>query len=118
MPFCPECSTEHTVETPICPDCQVELVPAVAPTQLPEAIDWYAIESVPNEVAGNILKSVLETEGIDVYLRCNEMPAYGGAIMGNVGKSEWGDILVPVASISRARACLKNYFDSLLEVRE
>ncbi len=114
MPFCPECNTEYRTEITTCSSCQVELFPTAVPT----AVNWYAIQSVPNEVAGNILKDVLEREGIDVYLRCNEMPAHGGAIMGNAGKSDWGDVLVPAASVPRAYECLKNYFDSLLESQE
>ncbi len=79
----------------------------------PESDNWHAIESVPNEVAGNIIKSVLEEAGIAVYLRPHDTPAYGGALKGNAGKSEWGDVLVPADSLPQARECLKTYFDSL-----
>ena len=70
---------------------------------------------MPNAVAGHILKSVLEDEGITVYLRSNEMPAYAG-IKGNASKSEWGDILVPRFSAQHAQECIKAYFDSLKKV--
>ncbi len=115
MPFCPQCKAEYkAAEVSTCPDCQVDILPSLAPTQVPEYVGWYAVESVPSEVAGIILKSVLEEAGIDVYLRCHEMPAHGG-IKGNAGKSEWGDVLVPTDCLSRAQQCLKTHFDSLRE---
>ena len=114
MPFCPQCKTEYEEDVLTCSECQGDLLPGLVPAQVPESVDWYVVESVPNEVAGHILKSVLEDEGIHVYLRTHEMPAHG-AIKGNVGKSEWGDILVPGFSVQRARECLKAYLDSLKE---
>lgn len=114
MPFCPQCKTEYKEDVLTCTECQGDLLPGLVPAQVPESADWYVVESVPNEVAGHILKSVLEDDGIAVYLRSHEMPAYGG-IKGNAGKSEWGDILVPGFCVQRARECLKAYFDSLQE---
>lgn len=114
MPFCPQCDTEYKENVLTCSACNEDLLPGLAPSQVPESADWYVVESVPHEVAGYILKSVLEDEGIDVYLRSYEMPALGG-IIGDAGKSGWGDILVPGFSVQRARECLKAYFDSLKE---
>ena len=114
MPFCPQCNTTYKEAISTCPDCQVDLIPHAAQTEIPEYGDWYAIESVPNELAGNILQSVLEDDGIPVYLRCHEVPNYGG-VKGNASQSEWGDVLVPINLVPRARLCLKAYFDSLKE---
>ena len=98
----------------ICSECNVDLLPGLVPTQERGAVDWYEVQSVPNEVAGYILKSVLEDEGIEVFLRSNEIPGYGG-LKGTLVKSEWGDILVPTYSVQRAQECIKDYFDSLDE---
>ena len=98
----------------ICSDCNVDLLPSIVEAQAQEAVDWYVVQSVPNEVAGYILKSVLEDEGIEVFLRSNEIPAYGG-LKGTLVKSEWGDILVPTYSVQRALECIKEYLDSLDE---
>ena len=114
MPFCPQCDTKYKEAILTCPECQVDLLPQAAQTEIPEYGDWYAIESVPNELAGNILQSVLEDDGIPVYVRCHEVPNYGG-VKGNASQSEWGDILVPVNLVLGARECLKTYFDSLKE---
>ena len=115
MPYCPECDTEYKENVMSCSECNVDLLPGLVPTQGRGAVDWYVVQSVPNEVAGYILKSVLEDEGIEVFLRSNEIPAYGG-IKGTLVKSEWGDILVPTYSVQRALECIKEYFASLDEI--
>jgi hypothetical protein len=57
----------------------------------------------------------LEDKGIPVYLRCHDVPYYGG-VKGNATQSEWGDVLVPMNLLSQARESLQAYFDSLQEV--
>ncbi len=114
MPFCPQCKTEFKQHITECIECEEELLPSLIPAQVPEAADWHVVESVPNEVAGYILKNVLEDEGIYVYLRSNENPVYGG-LKANPRKSDWGDLLVPRYAIQLARETLKSYFDSLKE---
>ncbi len=114
MPFCSQCNVTYKEAISICPDCQIDLVPQAAQTEISEYGDWYAIESVPNELAANILQSVLEDSNIPVYVRCHDVPNYGG-VKGNATQSEWGDILVPTNLVPQARECLKAYFDSLKE---
>lgn len=114
MPFCPQCNVEYKEDILTCSDCQEDLLPGVIPAEVLVSGEWYTIESVPNEVAGHILKSVLEDNDIDVYLRCHDLPAHGG-VKGNIGKSEWGDILVPGYAVHIARECIKSYFESLQE---
>ena len=115
MPFCPQCNAEYKPEVLMCSDCKVQLVPELVQTDVTEYGDWCVVESVPNELAGNILQSVLQEEGIPVYLRCHEVPYYGG-VKGNIRQSEWGDVLVPVNLLPQAQASLQAYFDSLQEV--
>lgn len=114
MPYCPECKTDYKENVMICTDCNVDLLPSLILTQGQDSVDWYVVQSVPNEVAGYILKSVLEDEGIEVFLRSNEIPAIGG-LKGTLVKSEWGEILVPTYSVQHAMECIKEYFDSLNE---
>lgn len=115
MPFCPECNTKYKQNTLTCTSCNEDLLPELVPAQGLESVDWIVVHSVSNEVAGHILTNVLGDEGIEVYLRSNEMPLSGG-IKGNAAKSEWGDILVPTYSAKDATECIKAYFDSLNEV--
>ena len=114
MPFCPDCSRTFKEQDMTCKQCHVDLLPDLAPAQVSESVGWYSVCSVPNEVAGYILRSVLEDKGIQVYLQSNEMSFYGG-IKGHPGKSEWGDIIVPTNSVKRAQDCIKAYYDSLKE---
>ena len=115
MPFCPQCNAEYKLDVLICSDCQVQLVPEPVKTEITEYGDWCVVESVPNELAGNILKSVLEDEGIPVYLRCHDVPYYAG-VKGSPTQSEWGDVLVPNNLLPQAQKSLRTYFDSLQEV--
>lgn len=115
MPFCPQCKAEYKPEVSICSDCKAQLVPELIQTEVREYGDWYAVESVPNELVGNILRGVLEAKGIPVYLRSHNVPYYGG-VKGNATQSEWGDVLVPVNVLPQARESLQAYFDSLQEV--
>ena len=112
MPFCPQCNAEYKSEISTCSDCQIALVPQLVQTEVTEYGDWYAVESVPNESVGNILQSVLEEDGIPVYLRSHDVPYYAG-VKGNAAASEWGDVLVPANLLPQAQECLKAYFDSL-----
>ena len=106
MPVCPHCDTEYEKETDTCPTCQR--------THPAEYGDWSVVESVPNELVGNILQSVLAEDGIPVYLRPHDVPYYGG-VKGNAGQSEWGDLLVPLNLRQQAQQCLKTYLESLQE---
>lgn len=114
MPFCPDCMTTYNETQSTCTNCNIDLLPDLAPAQDPESVEWYTVCSVPNQVAGYILKDVLEDEGIPVFLQCHGMSVYGG-IKGHPGKSEWGDIHVPSNSVKRAQDCIKAYYDSIKE---
>ena len=114
MPYCPECNTEFNEDVMKCSKCNVDLLPGTVSTQRSDSVGWYVVQSVPNEVVGYILKNVLEDEDIEVYLRSNEIPAYGG-LKGTLVKSEWGDLLVPTYSVQRALECIKAYFASIKE---
>ena len=114
VPFCPDCRTTFQEDVLTCHKCHVDLLPDLAPAQVSEYVNWQIVCSVPNEVAGYILRSVLEDEGFQVYLHSHEMSFFGG-IKGHPGKSEWGDILVPADCVRHAHDCIKAYYDSLRE---
>ncbi len=114
MPFCPDCRKTFQDDVLTCDECYVDLLPDLAPAQFSEYVNWQIVCSVPNEVAGYILRSVLEDEGLQVHLYSHEMPFCGG-IKGHPGKSEWGDILVPADSVRHAHDCINTYYDSIRE---
>ena len=111
MPFCPQCNAEYIEDVSICADCQVALVPERQTEDTVEYINWEVVHQVPNEVVGNIIKSVLESAGFDALLRSHEVVAHGGLSP----KPQWGDILVRSDDLERAEEIVNAYITSLSE---
>ncbi len=109
MPFCPQCNAEYTEHVLICADCRVALVPERPTEETVEYISWEIVHQVPNEMVGNIFKSVLESAGFDVLLRSHEVVAHGGLSP----KPQWGDILVRSDDVERAEEIVNAYIASL-----
>ena len=112
MPFCPECREEYVEGTHVCPDCHAELIDALPPEGEVEMVDWQILQGVPNEVVGCILKGVLESCNIKVYLRSLTIPGYNG-IIGSWFKSYWGELLVPRDYLEEAREIVDEYMASI-----
>ena len=111
MLFCPECSAEYTLDVSICGDCQAELVPERPPEGTAEYIDWEVVQEIPNEFVGNLIKGVLEGEGIDAVVRPHEISALGGIRL----ESEWGEILVLSDQVQDAKMVIEDYLANLPE---
>ena len=111
MSFCPECSAEYTSDVLICADCQVELEPERLPEDTVEYIDWEVIQEIPNEFVGNLIKGVLEGEGIDAVVRPHEISALGGIRL----ESEWGELLVHSDQVQNAKGIIEDYLANLPE---
>jgi hypothetical protein len=109
MSFCPECSAEYTSDVLICADCQVELVPEPLSEDAPEYIDWEVVQEIPSEFVGNLIKGVLEGEGIDAVVRPHEISALGGIRL----ESEWGEILVLSDQVQNAKMVIEDYLANL-----
>ena len=111
MPFCPECGSEYTPDVSICVDCQVELVQEPPPEDTTEYVDWEVVQEIPNEFVGNLIKGVLEGEGIDAVVHPHEISALGGIRL----ESEWGDILVQADQVQNAKEVIEDYLANLPE---
>ena len=105
MSFCPECSAEYTSDVLICADCQVELVPERLSEDTPEYIDWEVVQEIPSEFVGNLIKGVLEGEGIDAVVRPHEISALGGIRL----ESEWGEVLVHADQVQNAKSIIEDH---------
>ena len=105
MLFCPECSAEYTLNISICADCQVELVPERPPEDSAEYVDWEVVQEIPSEFVGNLIKGVLEGEGIDAVVRPHEISALGGIRL----ESEWGEILVLSDQVQNAKMVIEDH---------
>ena len=111
MPFCPQCNAEYIEDVSMCADCQLPLVPERLAEDELEYINWEVVHQVPNEVVGNIIKSVLESAGVDAILRSHEVVAHGGLSP----KPQWGDILVRSGDLESAEEIVNAYIASLSE---
>ena len=109
MPFCPECGAEYTSDVSICVDCQVELVPERLPEDTVEYVDWEVVQAIPNEFVGNLIKGVLEGEGIDAVVRPYEISALAGIRL----ESEWGEVLAHADQMQQAKTVVQDYLASL-----
>ena len=109
MLFCPECSAEYTSDVSICADCQVELASERPPEDTAEYIDWEVVQEIPSEFVGNLIKGVLEGEGIDAVVRAHEISALGGIRL----ESEWGEILVLSDQVQNAKMVVEDYLANL-----
>ena len=109
MLFCPECSAEYISDVSICADCQVELASERPPEDTAEYIDWEVVQEIPSEFVGNLIKGVLDGEGIDAVVRPHEISALGGIRL----ESEWGEILVLSDQVQNAKIVVEDYLANL-----
>ncbi len=109
MPFCPECKAEYTAAVSICVDCQVALVPKSLPADTVRYVDWEVIQEIPNEFVGNLIKGVLEGEGVDAVVRPYEITALAGIRL----ESEWGEVLVHADQAEAAKTMVQDYLANL-----
>ena len=112
MPFCPQCKAEYTEEISMCADCQVELVSERPPDDIVEYVDWEIVHHAPNEVAGNMIKGILEDAGIDVVLRSHGINALGG-IKEDWSEPYWGEVMVQADDLERGKEIIDEYLASL-----
>lgn len=112
MPFCQKCRAEYVEGVDTCEDCQIPLVAELPPKDVPDYAEIAELQRVPDEVAGVMMKGVLENSGITVILRAAKLPAYDG-IASTWSTSYWGKLLVPKEDLEISRKILDDYLNSL-----
>lgn len=65
MPFCPQCQYEYVEEITHCADCGAELVESLPEIDFRNSsIKWVKLNSLPGRVYAEMVKEVLDREGI------------------------------------------------------
>ena len=71
--FCPECRAEYREGFTVCVDCQVALVPELPPEPAeespPEGAGFEEVLSFMDEGVVAVVKSVLDEEGIEYFIK-------------------------------------------------
>ena len=67
--FCPKCRAEFRDGFNICSDCDLDLVDELSPLPEPEFVDYKEVLGTYNPADIAILKSVLESEGIQYFFK-------------------------------------------------
>ena len=112
MPFCPKCRAEYIEGVDTCEDCQVPLVAELPPKDVPDYVDLVELRRVPDELAGVMMKGVLENNGIEVVLWAAKIPGYDG-IASTWSTYYWGKLLVAKDDLEISRKILDAYLSSL-----
>lgn len=74
MPFCPSCRAEYKKGTPVCVDCQTQLVESLDST--PDTADMVDIYLCNDEQMADRVRALLEDEGIEVMVRDHASTAF------------------------------------------
>jgi hypothetical protein len=69
--------------------------------------DLVVVFRAPDEFVADIVKGLLESEGIPVVLESHQVPQMDGVM--KMGEGYWGDVVVPSTYAVRAREIIKAY---------
>ena len=126
MRYCPNCETEYIDSVKECPECKVQTLSEEEWKRVLEVEDEYRrkaknfvkVKIAPNQFYGEMVKEVLQREGIPTILRVYRDTAYAGIFEYQMG---WGAILVPREFTDRAIKLIEQFertTPSLEEIEE
>ncbi|MDO8684049.1 MAG: DUF2007 domain-containing protein [Armatimonadota bacterium] len=107
MPFCPKCKYEYIEGVEVCPDCDLKLVKKLHEQK--ESIhdddeEWVSLGSIADEAEFQIVKGLLESSGIPVWVRSDIISWAGINRPGDIGEKF---ISVPASKVEEAREIIK-----------
>lgn len=136
MPFCPKCLSEYIHEEKICPECGIQLVPALDKSseskgffnyikrilridkeqfiKRTERENWIELEYLYDEVSGIMIKGILENNGVRVIIEDARFSnLYKVDVKSSVNYR--GVILVRKEDLERARKIISEYLKAIEE---
>jgi hypothetical protein len=84
----------------------------LVPEEEVEFINWKPVRKVPNAMVGNMLKALLEQEGIMAEVRGLTIPWLDG-IESSWSEYHWGEVMVPEEEFERAKEIVDEYMRSI-----
>jgi predicted nucleic acid-binding Zn-ribbon protein len=105
--FCPNCGYEYGKDIKVCPDCGSKLV-----DKLPEEdqgtpeMETAELTEVENDMDADVIRGMLEEEGISSFLRTNVLP-HSMVVLGT--KKKYGTIIVNKEDLEKAKEVLEDY---------
>ena len=72
-----------------------------------EDINYIPVYRAPKETIGEIVRGLLESEGISVMVRSVQVPWTDGVMV--MGEGYWGDLLIPEDQADHAREIIQVY---------
>jgi hypothetical protein len=115
MKYCRECSSEYFDDKDRCPECDCELVSQqqweeiLEEKQAEDSMEFVKVKIVENQFEADIIKGVLENEGVPVMVRSFHDTSFDGIFESQKG---WGVILVPDGKKEKALIVIEQLKDS------
>ena len=101
MPFCPKCQYEYHASAKACPECKEDLLDQLE--EMPSAEDFAEVYMVSNRMEADVVRSILEENGIDYLIRDLRM----FPVLPDFGRRARLRIAVPKAQEAQTRKALE-----------
>ncbi len=106
MKYCTECECEFFDEIDICPECDIALITESKWQELMShkkeiaTAVFHTVKVAENQFEADVIKDILENEGVSVLIRSYMDTAYNGIFLPQKG---WGTVNVPEKDVEKAR---------------
>lgn len=113
--FCPVCLYEYEKGVKKCTDCGAELVKELPPEDEAAEPNLETVEltDVKDDIEADIIRGMLEQEGIYSFLKTNVLPHSNIVLSGIFGKNKYGILVINKEDRDKAKVVLEDYKKSL-----